>query len=270
VGESTLISWAHNTQNFWYGCDKIDPLCAHCYIDRILQKMHKEPWGEVYRAKSTWGDPAKWQIKAEREGVCYRIFTCSLSDFFHAKADPWRAEAWQIIKHTPNLVWLILTKRPERILRCLPPDWPYPNAWLFVSVGTVQTLNKMDVLRKISVHERAIRGISAEPLLEDISGAINLDGFHFVITGGESGDDPEYLWDAKANWRSEFNIIGRRTMKLEWAANLRDVTKKAGLSFFFKQITARRSGVGPDALGRLWQEYPPPPLDLPWADQPQH
>ena len=258
------------TMNFWMGCDKIAPECAHCYIDRVMQKMHREPWGQLYRARTTWGDPAKWQIKAEHEGLCYRVFTCSLSDFFHVKADPWRAEAWEIIKHTPNLTWLILTKRPERILRCLPPDWPYPNAWLFVSVGCRQTLNKMDVLRKVPIHERAIRGISAEPLLEDISEEINLDGYRFVITGGESGSDPEYPWKPDGDWREEFKHGGRRTMKLEWAAKLRDATKAANLPFFFKQVTASRSGVGPAALGRLWQEYPLPPLDLPWADQPPH
>src|SRR5580704_12298824 len=128
MAKLTQIGWAHGTQNFWLGCDKIAPECAHCYIDRILRRQGREPWGEIYRTK-TWNDPLVWQRHAPRKGLCYRVFTCSLSDFFHAKADDWRPAAWDIIRARPNLVWLILTKRPERILRHLPPDWPeaYPN-----------------------------------------------------------------------------------------------------------------------------------------------
>jgi protein gp37 len=52
---------------------------------------------------------------------------------------------------------------------------------------------------------------------------------------------------------------GRRTMMLRWAENLRDKTKAAGLPFMFKQVTSARSGVGVNALGRDWHEYPDAP-----------
>jgi len=111
--ENTRIAWAHNTQNFFVGCDQIGPECAHCYIDRELRKQtepttgeKRKPWGEVYRTK-TQKNPAKWQKACAAEGVCRRVFPNSLSDFFHIKGDPWRAEAWDIIRDTPNLVWLI-------------------------------------------------------------------------------------------------------------------------------------------------------------------
>jgi len=41
------------------------------------------------------------------------VFTCSWSDWFHADADAWRDEAWDIIRRTPHLTYQILTKRPE-------------------------------------------------------------------------------------------------------------------------------------------------------------
>jgi len=268
MAEVSGISWTHATWNPWLGCDKIAPECAKCYIGRTLQRQGRPAWGELFRAKSTWGDPAKWQKRAEQEGRVYRVFTCSLSDFFHMKADGWRTDAWKVIRDCQNLCWLILTKRPERILRCLPADWPYPNAWLGVSTGCRQTLNKMDTLRKVPIHERSVRWISSEPLLEDLVPVINLSGFGWVVTGGESGAGAEYKWNAKGDWRKEFDTGGRRTMKLEWAAHLRDATKAAGLPFLFKQITAVQSGIGSTALGRDWHEYPNPPLDLPWADQP--
>ena len=44
--ENSNIAWTHHTQNFWLGCDKIAPECAHCYIDRTLRKMGRE-WGSV-------------------------------------------------------------------------------------------------------------------------------------------------------------------------------------------------------------------------------
>ncbi len=60
MAENSGISWTHATQHFWVGCDKVAPECAHCYIDRILVKQGREPWGEMYRTK-TWDAPWKWE-----------------------------------------------------------------------------------------------------------------------------------------------------------------------------------------------------------------
>lgn len=258
MAENSGISWTHHTQNFWLGCDKIAPECSHCYIDRTLRWQGREPWGEVYRAKSTWQNPLKWERKAAARGKSLRIFTCSLSDFFHDKADGWRGEGWKVIRDTPHLVWLILTKRPGRIAPRLPADWGsgYPNVWLGVSTGCRRTLVLMDGLRKVP---SAVRFISAEPLLEPIADVVDLNGFQWVITGGESGDGTEYLWPGTP-WQQERNG-GRRTMKLEWATELRDKAMAAGAKFFFKQITAAKSGVGAGALGRLYHEFPAGPFD---------
>jgi len=266
MGENSAISWTHNTFNPWLGCDKVAPECAKCYISRILGKMgdHK-PFGEVWRSK-TWGEPEKWERRAVKDCTCKRVFTCSLSDFFHAKADQWRPEAWRLIKRTEHMVYLILTKRAERIEKCLPPDWPYPNAWLGVSSGCGQTLNKMDALRRIPIHPKAVRILSAEPLLEDITKdfRFNLDGFGWVIAGGESGHGEEYLWDHDRDWRTEFHTVGRRTMELWWAENLRDRAQAMNIPFFFKQVTASKPGYGEDALGQMYHEFPEPPM-LKWA-----
>jgi protein gp37 len=264
--EDSTIGWTHHTQNYWLGCDKIAAECAHCYISRVLKRQGREPWGQLYRSK-TWDNPLKWQRQAEAQGVCYRVFTNSLSDFFHADADGWRDEAWDVIRQTPNLIYLILTKRPELIRKRLPKDCGqgWPNVWLGVSCGCKLTLNKMDSLRRIPVHSKAVRFVSCEPLLEDISANINLDRFGWVIVGGESGGGPEYLWDSTDDWRTEFNALGRRIMRLEWAQSLLAKAQSAGIPFFFKQITAFRSGTGEDALGRLYQEFPLPPF-ADWAE----
>jgi protein gp37 len=316
------ISWTHHTFNPWVGCDKIAPECAHCYIDREIRKQidwqnpgriggqhfPRKPWGEVYLTK-TWEEPHKWQSELKKmniEKLVYsRVFTCSLSDFFHAKVDDrtvashgrsqlypplrghglhmhavpankaksdrWRDCAWQVIRDTPNLVYLILTKRPELIEARLPKDWGrgYKNVWLGTSVGCKLTLSKMDSLRKIPIHPEAVRFVSCEPLLEDISADINLDGYGWVIAGGESGNNPEYLWPISGtDWRKEFDMPGRRTMKVEWAYNLMLAAKRNLLPFWFKQITASRSGRGEDALGFVMQEVPPAPKDGIWIPEP--
>ena len=309
------IGWTINTWNPWVGCDKVAPECAKCYIGREIRKHpdwqnggRRKPWGEVYLTK-TWRDPYIWEKEVQASNFAKRIFTCSLSDFFHAKVDKrrlgsltmrmhtypaqrlyrnehavagqpfvgwwectWREGAWQVIKDTPHLVYQILTKRPERIINHLPKDWGegYPNVWLGTSVGCKRTLSKIDALRKVPVHPSAVRFVSAEPLLEDIADDINLDGIGWLIVGGESGSNPEYLWDATADWRKEMNSgeKGRRTMKIEWARNLQRLAYRHDVPFYFKQITSAKSGVDEDALGKDdTHEYPNPPKGLVWMPE---
>jgi protein gp37 len=238
----------------------IAPECAHCYIGRILRRQGREPWGQLYRS-TTWKNPHKWEQEARASKCSYRVFTNSLSDFFHAKADAWRDEAWNVIRGTPHLVYLILTKRPELIAKRLPSDWGegWPNVWLGVSAGCKRTLNKLDSLRKIPVHPKAVRFLSAEPLLEDIADGLDLSGFGWVIVGGESGSGPQYQWNPRADWRKELGNPGRREMELDWARNVRDRCKEFQLPFFFKQVTSFRSGEGDRALGRIYHQFPEPP-----------
>jgi protein gp37 len=283
------VSWAHWPWNPWLGCDKCAPECAHCYIYRELRKQknpdtgkQRDSWGDVWLSK-TWGRPFKWQRECESLGAVARVFTCSHSDFFHEKADAFRPQAWMTIKRTPNLVYLILTKRAERIAKHLPADWGdgYPNVWLGVSTGCNQTLNKMDALRKVPA---ALRWVSCEPLLEDISKEINLEGFSWLVAGGESGNDGapgagEYQWNPNGKptpyangWtmQREFARGGRRTMDIEWARKLQAKCAESGVVYYFKQVTATRSSQGLDALdGKVHHNFPAAPFGLPWAARPR-
>jgi len=69
------------------------------------------------------------------------------------------------IRKCEHLDWLILTKRPERILDCLPPDWAngYANVWLGTTVGALSSLRRIPLLTSVPAK---IRFVSAEPLLE--------------------------------------------------------------------------------------------------------
>jgi len=253
----------------------VAPECRVCYIFRDLRKQQRQPWGRIYQT-NTWDEPIRLNREAERDGVVERIFTCSLSDFFHAGADNLRPAAWNIIRQTRNLVWMILTKRPSRILKHLPPDWGqgWPNVWLGTTVGCRKSLPNLDVLRKIPIHPKAHRWISAEPLLEDISEDVNLAGFSWLACGGESGGAPgkdaEYMYDPSITLREELkNTAGRRIMKIQWALNLRNKCLAQNVRFMFKQLTHTRSSFGVNALGRDWHEYPDHHLDgVPWRSQP--
>lgn len=128
------------------------------------------------------------------------------------RMDDVRARLFALIAATPNLDWLLLTKRPERFLLC----WPYQsmkNVWLGTSVEDRKAVERIDYIRGMSA--AAVRFLSIEPLLEDL-GQINLEDISWVIVGGESGP-------------------GARPMHPDWVRSIRDQCQVAGVPFFFKQ-----------------------------------
>jgi protein gp37 len=84
MGETKLKNVDY-TQNFWRGCHKVSEGCAHCYA-RTAEKRWERNFDEVVRT-STWKAPFKWQKKAVEVGEVKKVFTCSISDFFHPDAD---------------------------------------------------------------------------------------------------------------------------------------------------------------------------------------
>jgi hypothetical protein len=124
---------------------------------RDQRRYGRDPEVVVRAAPATFNAPLKWDSPE-------LIFTCSWSDWFHVAADPWRDEAWDIIRRTPQHTYMVLTKRPGRIHRCLPDDWGdgYPNVWLGVSIEDAAVTYRANQLRRIPA---ALRFISAEPLL---------------------------------------------------------------------------------------------------------
>src|SRR6266851_4547057 len=97
MATNSKIAWTHHTMNFWWGCNQVSEECRHCYIGPIMKRGGYEPFNGPMRTK-TWADPERWDRAAFRGGERLRVFTCSMSDFFHPGADAWRAEAWEIIK----------------------------------------------------------------------------------------------------------------------------------------------------------------------------
>jgi protein gp37 len=215
--ELSKIQWTGATWNPWHGCKKISAGCKFCYMYRDKERYGQEPT-IVLKSKTMFKEPLKWEEPQ-------LIFTCSWSDWFIEEADEWRAEAWEVIKNTPQHTYQILTKRPERILECLPADWGngYSNVWLGVSVESDDFKPRIETLSKIPAN---IRFISAEPLiaelnLDDMSWLLS-EKYHWLIIGGESG-----------------NLTGKylfRECKIDWILKLIEVGMKTNTSVFVKQL----------------------------------
>jgi protein gp37 len=228
------------TQNFWIGCQSVSKGCERCYARAMWREFGHEDFDKVVRS-NTWDDPIKWQKKAAAAGKVIKVFTCSMSDFFHPAADQWRDEAWAVIKNTPNLLWQVLTKRAELISDRMPADWGegYPNVCLGVTVEMKRYLWRMDTLRRIPAKARYV---IAEPLLEDLMPDLeqHVEGFHQIMAGGESG-----------NGTNDF-----RPMNEQWARNIRDLCVAKQIPFYFKQHSGRYSQTGKKLDGVEYKQYP--------------
>jgi protein gp37 len=240
--ENSNIGWTHHTMNFWWGCHKVTQECRKCYIDGIMRRAGVEPFQGPIRTKN-WSDPFKWDRQAARMGERHRVFTCSMSDFFHAGADAWRPGAWEVIRACQHLDWLILTKRPARAREHLPADWGsgYPNVWLGVTCGHAESLYRLPHLRDISA---VVKFVSAEPLLEPMDFRAHLSWLDWIITGCERAAKGE-----------------RRLLDLDWVRDIDRQCKEAGVPHFFKQAYQDDKGVPcetPPLDGKVVQDIPVP------------
>ncbi len=233
MGEFTGIGWTLRTFNPWRGCKKVSPGCANCYMFTEQYRYKLDP--TVVTKTTTWGQPRKWQKALNGTNKKEMVFTCSWSDFFIEDADQWRPDVWKLIKETPNLIYQILTKRPELIKDRLPPDWGagYDNVALGVSIENAKYNFRADQLRENSAKWRFI---SAEPLLGSVKG-LDLTGIHWLIAGGESGP-------------------GFRTMDLDWARECRDMCAAANVAFFYKQDSGPLPGKNNVLDGRVHEDWP--------------
>ena len=108
--------------NLWHGCHKKSEGCQHCYV--FWRDAEYEKDSNVVTKTSSFNLP----IRRDRSGNWKvpsgtLMWTCFTSDFFIEEADKWREEAWLMIRRRSDLHFFMITKRPERILQCLPEDW---------------------------------------------------------------------------------------------------------------------------------------------------
>lgn len=272
MSDQTNIEWADSTFNPFIGCTKVSPACDNCYAEELMDKrMHVVKWGAGQPRKRTseanWKKPLQWNNKRFMEcGACgwrgeceseligcggcgsihhlkdtrRRVFCASLADVFDNEVPSlWRQHLMSLIADTPNIDWLLLTKRIGNAARMLQESCehdgrlmdssdrykPRPNIWLGATICNQEEADR-DIPKLLQV-PAAVRFLSMEPLLSPVNIArwlvpwshtdnrygIRID---WVIVGGESGHNA-------------------RPMHPDWVRSLRDQCKSAGVPFHFKQ-----------------------------------
>src|SRR5512146_683116 len=127
MAKNSGIAWTDDTANFWWGCQKVDQGCAHCYAETLSKRVGKSIWGPPATTdreikKAIWRDLPKWDNEARAAGVRRKVFVQSMSDFLEdhpALVEP-RKRAVVLLESLTNVDVLLLTKRPEDAPRFLP------------------------------------------------------------------------------------------------------------------------------------------------------
>lgn len=206
--------------NLWHGCHKLSTGCKHCYVYRGDAKRGVD--SSIVSKTKNFDLP----IQKKRNGE-YKIpsgtlvYTCFTSDFFIEEADEWRAEAWEMMRTRSDLRFMMITKRIDRFLDTIPPDWNdgYNNITICC---TIENQDRADY--RLPFYKAAPikhKTLICEPLLE----RINLQAYDIgswieqIVVGGESG-------------------YQARDCNFEWIMELQDLCREQGVSFWFKQTGA--------------------------------
>jgi len=232
MADHSGIEWTEATWNPTVGCTKVSPGCDRCYAERIAKRFPKTfPNGFDLTLRPELLDlPRRWR----RPRV---VFVNSMSDLFHVDVpESFITQVFEVMAACPQHTFQVLTKRAERLAR-MAPRLPWPsNIWMGVSIESEPFRWRADYLRRVPA---AVRFISAEPLLGSLA-ALNLNGIHWLIAGGESQ-------------------AGARPAQLQWFRELRDACQMSGTQFFLKQLgghPSKRGGEQAVLNGRLWHERP--------------
>ena len=217
----TKIEWAKYTFNGWIGCVKFGPECTHCYAEQWAKRFlpKEDLWGKGsdrhLTSDKNWNLPLRWNRNAAEEGKIERVFAHSLSDWAEERPEltTYRERLFDLIRATPNLVWLLLTKRCDFSLKYLEKLYTEKrlpnNIMLGFSTGSLQSMKKAkNAIYKsmavdcngaeysgscVELSDHLKIFLSCEPLLSDISDELEeliTAGFPIaeIIIGGESGD----------------------------------------------------------------------------------
>ncbi len=243
MAENTKISWATHTFSPWWGCTKVGPGCDHCYAESFDKRVGGAHWGAgaPRRLVKDWTKPRKWQREAERTGVSPWVFCASMADVFDNEVPAeWRARLWDLVRETPALRWIFVTKRIGNAAKMLPADWPDA----FGHCGLMSTIVNQDEadrdIPKLLATPAAWRGLSMEPLLGPVD-LTHLDKPTGDMYAGFTRPDLSPLRKPRFASRLDWIIVGgesgpgARPMHPDWARSLRDQCAAAGVPFHFKQ-----------------------------------
>lgn len=241
MAENSKISWTHHTWSPWRGCTKVSPGCAACYAEALSKRNPAVlgEWGPNGKrvVNANWRKPLQWDKQAKAAGERWRVFP-SLCDWLEDREDLYepRSRFLQLIQDTPNLDWLLLTKRPENfrpIIDRLAKHY-YPlaeewhdgyapsNVWFGVSVENQEYADqRLPYLVKLPA---AVRWVSYEPALGYVVlTSKEIAVVDWVVVGGESSQGGKQA----------------RPFNLEWARGMVRQCRRSCIPVFVKQLGAR-------------------------------
>jgi len=261
MGDKTKIEWADASWNPITGCTPISEGCANCYAKRMATRLAGRCGYSVEAPFRVTDHPDKLDVPRQWKRH-RRVFVCSMGDLFHeGVSDRGLARVLDACADCPQHVFMLLTKRPERMARVFRPGTvrALPNVWLGVTAENQARLDeRVPWLLKTTA---SVRFASFEPLLGPVDfsnfdpgygmnswnmlgGSGFVDGIgevekmpfgclSWVIVGAETGP-------------------GKRPMNLDWARSIRDQCVEAGVPFFFK----KDSNGNHELDGRVHEEFP--------------
>lgn len=230
-----IVEWTEKSWNPITGCDKISSGCVNCYAKEAAEgylKRWKNPrylnGFNLTLHEDLLELPMSWKKSKQ-------VFPCSMSDIFHEGIPNEYIESiFETMNRCPQHVFIVLTKRAERMLELAPTiNWT-DNIWLGVTVEEAKYVGRIEQLRQTAAVNKFI---CAEPLLGDL-GELDLTGIDWLVAGGESGKDS-------------------RPCKEEWVLSIRDQCAAQGVAFTFKQWGGRfRKRNGSLLQGQYYHDMP--------------
>ena len=252
--KKSMIDWTNAVVSFWFGCTKVSSGCLRCYAaDEAKRFKQLGQWGVAAPRRLSLGamqkvrslDRSALRARADGAKVMATVFVNSRADFFEDRIDlvlP-RKLAWKAMRESPNLDFLLLTKRPENIQRYLPDDFgrSYGHLHLGTTVESSEFIHRIEKLRAVS-DWGGYRWVSNEPCLDNVIKCVaegGLDGIGWWIYGGESSLSKQFRKDDDA-----------------WARDAKNRCSEEGIAFFYKQNSGLRRALRKSLDGKVFHGYP--------------
>lgn len=215
------IGWCTSTINPITGCTNFNTQhCGdYCYAKtRMAPRLAGRfgyPKDDPFRP--TLHEDKLWDIlELPEKGTPKRIFLDSMSDWFcEGVPAAWVHHVLDVVDQVPQHHFLVLTKRPERIMDVLHCRNLPENLWLGVSVTCRADLWRISMLKE-SIPSATKRFISFEPLLGPVyQEGQKLGGVDWAIIGAQTGP-------------------GKVAPGREWVERIIDAADACGVPIFLK------------------------------------
>lgn len=221
-------------------------------------KQYDRPFSEVQLLPDRLEQPYGW-------GKPRAVFVDSMGDIFHEDvSELYLRRIFATMAATPRHIYMVLTKRPERMAEFVPTlarpgadhisvtdrngrsqraEWPLPNVWLGFSAEDQDSFEER--WRAAAQTPAAVLWCSAEPLLGPID--FHDAYIHHRVDGilGQRVDRPaREAWARGLDWVVVGGESGPRYRDMDpaWARHILEQCQRASVPVFMKQVSGARSG----------------------------